>query len=65
MTTTSFVVTVLAAEGATTLRQIISEALAELELLGLLDSDIFQHAPNPGHPNVQKSANTRARVQKL
>jgi len=65
MTTTSFVVTVLAAQGETTPRQILSEASAELEMLGLLDSDISQHAPNPGHPNVQKSANTRARVQKL
>lgn len=65
MTTTSFVVTVLAAKDRTTPRQILSEALAELETLGLLDVDISEHVPDPSHPVTQKAANTREQVQKL
>jgi len=65
MTTTSFVVTVLAAQDKTTPRQVLSEALAELEALGLLDVDISEHVPDPSHPVTQKSANTREEVQKL
>lgn len=65
MTTTSFVATVLAAQDKTTPRQVLSEALKELESLGLLDADICQYSPNSAHPVSQKSANTRAQVQKL
>lgn len=65
MTTTSFVATVLAAQNKTTPRQVLSEALKELESLGLLDVDISQYLPNSAHPVSQKSANTRAEVQKL
>lgn len=65
MTTTSFVVTVLAAQEQTTPRRILSEALEELDSLGLLDVDISRYAPDPRHPLSQKSANTRAQVQKL
>lgn len=65
MTTASFVAIVLAGQEHTTPRQLLSEALAELEALGLLDIDISEHIPNPTHPVTQKSANTREQVQKL
>lgn len=65
MTTTSFVATVMAAQGKTTPRQVLNEALAELDAMGLLDADISEHVPDSSHPVSQKSANTRAQVQKL
>jgi transcriptional regulator with XRE-family HTH domain len=65
MTTTSFVATVLAAQHENTPRQILNEALAELDALGLLDVNVSEHVPELGHPVTQKSANTREHVQKL
>jgi transcriptional regulator with XRE-family HTH domain len=65
MTTTSFVATVLAAQDKTTPRQVLDEALAELDTLGLLDVDISDHVRDSSHPVAQKSANTREQIQKL
>jgi transcriptional regulator with XRE-family HTH domain len=65
LTTTSFVATVVAVQEKITPRQVLNEALRELESLGLLDVDISQFSPKSTHPVSQKSANTRAEVQKL
>ncbi|MCQ3018887.1 helix-turn-helix domain-containing protein [Pseudomonas tremae] len=65
MNTTSFVATVLAVHDKITPREVLNEAIRELESLGLLDVDISQYSPKSDHPVSQKSANTRAEVQKL
>lgn len=65
MTTTSFVATVIAVQDKSTPRQVLSEAIDELDSLGLLDVEIAQYSPVSAHPVSQKSANTRGQVQKL
>ncbi|WP_439858311.1 helix-turn-helix domain-containing protein [Pseudomonas syringae] len=50
ITTTSFVATIITVQDKSTPRQVLRDALRELESLGLLDADMAQYSSVSAHP---------------